>query len=118
MLDNLYEKPVPILDLDIPAVATSSSLRGLMFHSLYTVGNWGTLAERLSEGLRGDFTGIVAATLSRVDPAQVLAPDSSAYTNPPIMVSPSLRPPKRRSSVIAVRRCRAVLKGARPPYKC
>lgn len=86
-LNSLYAHPVPILDLDIPAIATAANLRGLMFSAMYSISNWPNLAEHLQAAFNGNFTGLVNATLSRVDAKHAKERDSASSSTMAIFVS-------------------------------
>lgn len=87
-IDSLYAKPVPILDLGIPAIATAWNLRRVLFQGMYSIAAWPTLAQRLSEGFSGNFTGIVDATLSRIHAESATKPDQSSHSVYAIIVRP------------------------------
>jgi hypothetical protein len=85
-LDSLYSSPVPVYDLDVPAIATSSSLRSLMFRAMYSIDSWPSLADHLANVFQGNYTGIVNATIVKVIPEDVEKPDSSTLANNVITV--------------------------------
>jgi hypothetical protein len=85
-LDALYAKPVPILDLPVPAVARASNLRVLLFGHMYSIASWPALADHLAAAFSGNFTGIVAATMGKAHAADATKPDSSAYAKDAIFV--------------------------------
>ena len=95
-LDALYAKPVPVLDLDVPAVATAKNLREVMFGAMYSIKSWPVLAEHLQAAFSGNFSGIVNATMPRVNPAHVGQPDSTTPSTFPIFVRPRAPPPASR----------------------
>jgi hypothetical protein len=77
---------VPIYDLAVPAVATASNLRSLLFGAMYKVTSWPELAEHLSAMFTGNFTGVVNATVVKVDPEHAKKPDRSGYSTDVIFV--------------------------------
>jgi hypothetical protein len=79
-LDSLYNSPVPIYDLDVPAVATSSSLRYLLFRGMYSIDSWPTLADHLAHMFQGNYTGIVNATMNKVVANDATKPDDSIFS--------------------------------------
>jgi hypothetical protein len=88
-LDNLYAKPVPIYSLPTPAVATVSNFRRLLFSAMYNIGKWPALAEHLAAAFNGNFTGIVNATMQKVDAVNLQRSDSSRWANSVIFVCSS-----------------------------
>jgi hypothetical protein len=86
-LDNLYTKPAPVFDLPVPAVATASDIRGLLFNAMYSITKWPELAEHLAAAFNGNYTGIVHATMEKVDSANVKKPDGSTFSSNAIFVS-------------------------------
>lgn len=95
-LDELYVKPVPVFDLDVPAVATANNLREVLFSAMYGIKNWPVLAEHLQAAFSGNFSGIMNATMPRVNPAHVGQPDSTTPSTLPIFVRPRLPPSASR----------------------
>ncbi|KZT30760.1 hypothetical protein NEOLEDRAFT_1126381 [Neolentinus lepideus HHB14362 ss-1] len=87
LIDTLYANPVPVTDLQAPAVATAANFRQLLFGSMYRIQTWTDLAEHIYNGLQGNFSGIVKATTSKVNASGAYIPDASAYSTYPIYCS-------------------------------
>ncbi|TFK56596.1 alpha/beta-hydrolase [Heliocybe sulcata] len=87
LINTLYTNPAPVTDLDVPAVATAANVRQLLFHSMYKIQTWPDLAEHIYNGLQGNFTGIVNATTSKVNPNGASLPDTSQFSTMPIYCS-------------------------------
>jgi hypothetical protein len=86
-LDSLYTQPVPIFDLEVPAVATAANLRALLFRSMYSMASWPGLSEDLAAAFDGNFTGIVNRTQPRVSSEHVGKPDGSLFSTFAVTVS-------------------------------
>ncbi|KDQ62976.1 hypothetical protein JAAARDRAFT_28963 [Jaapia argillacea MUCL 33604] len=87
MLDYLYYNPTPITDLRTPTIATAANLRGLLFRSMYKIQTWPDLAAHLDQAFRGNFSGIVNATMPHIDGEGALKNDESTYSTQPIFCS-------------------------------
>lgn len=77
-IDKLYENPVPVHALDIPAVATAGNLRGLLFRDMYQVDTWQDLARQLAAAFEGNYTEVVKETITRVHAKSGSQRDASA----------------------------------------
>jgi hypothetical protein len=54
---------------------------------MYSITKWPELAEHLTAAFNGNYTGIVNATMEKVDAANVKKPDSSTFSSNAIFVS-------------------------------
>jgi hypothetical protein len=79
-LDALYAKPVPVYDLAVPSVVTASNLRTLLFQAMYSMARWPEYAERLAAVFNGNFTGLLNATMVKVNPEHAKRLDSSDFS--------------------------------------
>jgi hypothetical protein len=85
-IDTLYAHPVPIYDMDVPAVVSAANMRRLLFNNMYAVGAWPALAKHLSAAFAGNFTSIAQATTPRITAGSELKKDQSAFAVSAIIV--------------------------------
>ena len=78
-VDALYESPVPIYDLDQPAVATASDLRVVLGSAMYHITMSPLLADGLALALTGNFTPIVSTARPWLSKSNGEAPANSPY---------------------------------------
>jgi hypothetical protein len=85
-IDTLYAHPVPIYNMDVPAVVSAANIRRLLFTHMYAVGAWPALAKHLSAAFAGNYTSIARATTPRINAGSELKKDQSSFAISAIIV--------------------------------
>jgi hypothetical protein len=85
-IDSLYIEPVPVFGLGHPAFATAGVVRTALTQSLYATAIWPQTASGLADAFKGNFTSLVAAYDTWVNPSDAGKPDNGAYALFPILV--------------------------------
>jgi hypothetical protein len=85
-IDSLYKEAVPVFGLGHPAFATAGVVRTALSQSLYATALWPQTASGLADAFKGNFTSLVAAYDTWVNPSDAGQPDNGAYALFPIFV--------------------------------
>jgi hypothetical protein len=86
LIDDMYANPRPVSDLYMPAIAVVRNVRSLIFHSAYNIQSWPGLAQHLHQAMQGNLTGVVNATMPKIDTNGGNKPDGSGFLTYPIWV--------------------------------
>lgn len=87
-VDTLYNNPEPIYDLSYPVTVTASDLRYALGGLMYSITDWPLLADGLALVLSGNYTVLAGLRRLWVNPEYVKLPDTGAYVQEIIFVSP------------------------------
>ncbi|EPQ50268.1 hypothetical protein GLOTRDRAFT_123620 [Gloeophyllum trabeum ATCC 11539] len=79
-IESLYYNPQPITDLPAPAVATARNIRQLVFSAMYRIKDWPDLAVHLDNAFKGNYSGVVNASMVHIDPEGASKLDYSSYS--------------------------------------